>query len=169
MKRRSLIIIGIIPAALIIGVGTWLYVTQFAPKTVMQTNPDTVNCRQGNVLDGVERQARFTVLSTCEMAIGIVYDMKGTKEDDGDYEFSLDVEQPYKKLLNDQNNSHRNGMLVVEIIPKDQNLPTVHIPKNDDRIEVHGAWVRDNPAFGWNEIHPAWIVNVLQGWPKPSK
>jgi hypothetical protein len=32
------------------------------------------------VLNGVERQARFTVLSTCEKAIEIVYDMKGTRE-----------------------------------------------------------------------------------------
>jgi len=162
VKRRSLIIIGIIPAALIIGGGTYIYVTQFAPQTVMQTNSDATNCRQGNVLDGVVRPARFTVLSTCEMAIGIVHDMKGTKEDDGDYEFSLDVEQPYKKLLNDQNNSHRNGMLVVEIIPNDQDLPNVQIPKDGDRIEVHGAWVTDKPAFGWNEIHPAWIVKVLK-------
>ncbi|HEX2615384.1 MAG TPA: hypothetical protein VHL10_07810 [Nitrososphaera sp.] len=162
MKRRSLIIIGIIPAALIIGGGTYIYVTQFAPQTVMQTNPDTVNCRQGNVLDGVVRPTRFTVLSTCEMAIGTVHDMKGTKENDGDYEFSLDVEQPYKKLLNDQNNSHRNGLLVVEIIPNDQNLPDVQIPKDGDRIEVHGAWVTDKNAFGWNEIHPAWIVKVLK-------
>jgi hypothetical protein len=161
-RKSSVIIVGIVAAAaIIIGGGTYIYVTQFAPQTVMQMNPDTVNCRQGNVLDGVERQARFTVLSTCEMAIGIVHDMKGTKEDDSDFEFSLDVEQPYKKLLNDQNNSHRNGMLVVEIIPNDQNLPTIQIPKNGDRIEVHGAWVRDNPAFGWNEIHPAWIVKVL--------
>jgi hypothetical protein len=162
VKRRSLIIIGIIPAALIIGGGTYIYVTQFAPQTITQTNSDATNCRQGNVLDGVERPARFTVLSTCEIAIGIVHDMKGTKEDDGDYEFSLDVEQPYKKLLNDQNNSHRNGMLVVEIIPNDQNLPNVQIPKDGDRIEVHGAWVTDKPAFGWNEIHPAWIVKVLK-------
>ena len=163
MKRKSLVIVaGIVAAAMIIGGGTYIYVTQFAPQTVMQTNPDTGNCRQGNVLDGVERQARFTVLSTCEMAIGIVHDMKGTKEDDGDYEFSLDVEQPYKKLLNDQNNSHRNGMLVVEIIPNDQNsAATVQIPKNGDRIEVHGAWVTDKPAFGWNEIHPAWTAKVL--------
>jgi hypothetical protein len=161
---KSLVIAGIIVAAILASGGTYIYFTQFAPQTVIQTNPDTVNCRQGNVLDGVERQARFTVLSTCEIAIGIVHDMKGTKEDDGDYEFSLDVEQPYKKLLNDQNNLHRNGMLVIEIIPKDQNLPTtVQIPKNGDRIEVHGTWVRDNPAFGWNEIHPAWIVNVLHG------
>ncbi len=159
MKRRFLVIVA---PAIIIGGGTYIYLTQFAPQTVMQTNPDTVNCRQGNVLDGVERQARFTVLSTCVMAIGVVHDMKGAKEDDGDYEFSLDVEQPYKKLLNNQNISHRNGMLVVEIIPNDQDLPTiVQIPKNGDRIEVHGAWVTDKPAFGWNEIHPAWIVKVL--------
>ena len=104
------------------------------------------------MLDGVVRPARFTVLSTCETAIGIVHD----------YEFSLDVEQPYKKLLNDQNNSHRNRMLVVEIIPNDQNLPNVQILKDGDRIEVHGAWVTDKPAFGWNEIHPAWIVKVLK-------
>jgi hypothetical protein len=127
----------------------------------MQANLDTVNCRQGNVLAGVERPARFTVLSTCETAIGIVHDMKGTKEDDGDYEFTLDVEQPHKKLLNDQNTSHWGGRLVVEIIPNDQNLTTVQTPKNGDRIEVHGAWVTDNLAFGWNEIHPAWIVKAL--------
>lgn len=162
MKRRTLIIIGIIPTALIIGGGgTWLYVTQFAPKIAMQTNPDSINCRQGNVLANVDRPSRFTVLSTCETAVGIVHDMKGTKEDDGDYEFTIDVEQPYKKLLNDQNNAHWNGRLVVEIIPADQNLPTVQIPKNGDKIGVHGVWVTDNLAFGWNEIHPAWIVKVL--------
>src|SRR5918911_829660 len=132
MKRRSLIIIAIVPVGLIIGVGTWLYVTQFAPQSVMQTNPDTVNCRQGNVLANVDRPSRFTVLSTCEMAVGLVHDMKGTKEDDGDYEFTVDIEQSYKKLLNEQNNAHRGGRLVVEIIQADQNLPTVQIPKNGD-------------------------------------
>ncbi len=161
MKRRSFIIICVIPAALVIGGGTWLYVTQFAPKTVMQTNPDRVNCRQGNVLANVDRPSRFTVLSTCETAIGIVHDMKSTKEDDGDYEFTIDVEQQYKKLPNDQNNAHWGGRLVIEIIPTDQNLRTVQIPKNGDKIEVHGAWVTDNLAFGWNEIHPAWTVKIL--------
>jgi len=88
--------------------------------------------------------------------------MKGTKEDDGDYEFTVDIEQQYKKLLNEQNNAHWGGRLVVEIISADQNLPTVQIPKNGDKIEVRGVWVRDNLAFGWNEIHPAWIVKVLR-------
>jgi hypothetical protein len=58
-------------------------------------------CRQGNVLEGVDRQARFNVLSTCEKVIGIVYDMKATKEDDGDYQFNLFVDEPYKRLLNE--------------------------------------------------------------------
>ncbi|MFL6486292.1 MAG: hypothetical protein ACJ71D_06205 [Nitrososphaera sp.] len=40
MKRRSLVIVaGIVAAAIIIGGGgTYLYLTQFAPQTVMQTN-----------------------------------------------------------------------------------------------------------------------------------
>jgi len=45
--------------------------------------------------------------------------MKGTKEDDDDYQFNLFVDQPYKRLLNEQNNKQVNGMLVIEIIPKD--------------------------------------------------
>jgi len=45
--------------------------------------------------------------------------MKGTKEDDDDYQFNLFVDQPYKILLNEQNNKQVNGMLVIEIIPKD--------------------------------------------------
>lgn len=159
---RKLAIAGIAAAVIIAGGGAYLYLKYFGPQTVAQTNADAANCRQGNVLDGVGREARFTVLSTCEMAVGTVHDMKGTKEDDGDYEFTMDVDQPYKKLLNEQNNSHWGGRLVVEIIPKDQSLPAVQIPKNGDRIEVHGAWVTDNLAFGWNEIHPAWIVKVLK-------
>jgi len=86
--------------------------------------------------------------------------MKGTKEDDGDYQFNLFVDQPYKRLLNEQNNKQVNGMLVIEIIPKDQGSHLIQVPKNGDRIEAYGAWVTDNP-HGWNEIHQAWIVTTL--------
>jgi cell division protein YceG involved in septum cleavage len=155
---RQLLFVIIVAAALVVVSGSiYVYAIYSGPQTVMQTNPDTVNCRQGNVLDSVDRQARFTVLSTCKMAVGIVHDMSGNKQDDGDYQFNLDVEPQYKKLLNDQNNAQVKGMLVVEIIPKDQSSATVQIPKNGDKIEVHGAWVTDNP-HGWNEIHPAWMV-----------
>jgi hypothetical protein len=86
--------------------------------------------------------------------------MKGTKEDDDDYRFNLFVDQPYKRLLNEQNNKQVNGMLVIEIIPKDQGSHLIQVPKNGDRIEAYGAWVTDNP-HGWNEIHSAWIVRIL--------
>ena len=77
---------------------TYAYANYFRPKTVLQTSHDKLNCTQGNVLDGVDRQARFNVLSTCEKVIGIVHDMKGTKEDDGDYQFNLVLDQPYAFL-----------------------------------------------------------------------
>jgi hypothetical protein len=79
---------------------TYAYATYFGPKTLIQTNADKDNCRQGNVLEGVGRQARFKVLSTCKK----VHYMEGTKEDDGDYQFNLSLDQPYKRLLNEKNN-----------------------------------------------------------------
>ena len=126
----------------------------------MQTNSNP-NCRQGNVLDWIDRQSKFLVLSTCEKAVGIVHDMNRQSQDDGDYQFNIDVDEPYKKLLNDDNIKQVNGILVVEIISKDQNNPDVTIPKNGDRIEVYGAWVTDK-IHGWNEIHPAWNVTVIK-------
>jgi len=79
---------------------------------------------------------------------------------DKDYQFNLLLDQLYKKLLNEQNNKQVNGMLVIEIIPKDQSTNLVQIPKNDDKIEAYGAWVTDNP-HGWNELHPAWKIRIL--------
>ena len=161
MKRKTAIIISIVVVIIFSAGGLYAYAKYFGPQTVMQTSSDKVNCRQGNVLDGVGRQARFTVLSTCEKVIGFVHDMTGTKQDDGDYQFNLEVQEPYKKLLNQQNNNQVNGMLVIEIIPKDQNnYPYVQVPKNGDRIQAYGAWVTDNP-HGWNELHPAWKIKTL--------
>jgi hypothetical protein len=162
--KKSVVIAVVIAAAAIVAVGggIFAYTRYFGAQSVMQTDPDSAHCRQGDILKGVDRQARFTVLSTCERVVGVVHDMKGTKEDDGDYQFNLQVEEPYRKLLNGENVKQISGMLVVEIIPQDQSLPAtdVQIPKNGDRIEVYGAWVTDNP-HGWNEIHPAWRVKIL--------
>src|SRR6266487_6273603 len=105
MKRRTALIISIIVAVTFSVGGVYLYAKILGPQTVMQTNPDKVNCRQGNIFDGVTRQARFTVLSTCGRVVGKVHDMKGTKENDGDYQFNLALEQSYRKLLNQVNNN----------------------------------------------------------------
>ncbi len=161
MKRKSAIILAVVASIVSLFASTYVYANYFGPQTVIQSNPDKENCRQGNIFDGVDRQARFTVLSTCEKVVGIVHDMKGTREDDGDYQFNLDVEHPYKLLLNPENIRLVNEMLVIEIIPKDQQSNLIQIPKNGDRIEAYGAWVTDKP-HGWNELHPAWKVTILK-------
>src|SRR5574341_1986116 len=148
MKRSLLLIASLFSAAIISFIGVYAYENYFGPKTVLQTSHDKSHCRQGNVLAGVDRQARFTVLSTCELVVGIVHNMTGIKEQDGDYQFNLAVQKPYKKLLNEVNINQVQGMLVVEITPMDQNSSSIQIPKNGDKIGADGAWVTDNPK-GW--------------------
>ncbi len=138
MKRKALVIVSIIVIIIVAMGATYAYSRYFGPQIVMQNNPDRYNCRQGNILDGVSRQARFTILSSCQKVVAVVHDMKGTKEDDGDYQFNLALEQPYRKLLNQENYKQVKGMLVVEIIPKDQSSTLVQIPKNGDSIWCMG-------------------------------
>ena len=117
-------------------------------------------CRKGDVLRGVYDPERLNILSSCEEAIGIVDDSE--RANDEDYKLYLDVEDGYKTLLNKENDDKTNGLLVVEIIPKDQDSSLIQIPEEGDRIRVVGAWVTDEGAGGWNEIHPAWSVEVLE-------
>lgn len=160
MNRKVLLFVSLFAVAIFSFAIVYSYENYFGAKIVLQTNRDRAHCRQGNVLEGVDRQARFTVISACEHVVGIVHNMTGIKNKDGDYQFNLSVQKPYKNLLNEVNIKQVQGMLVVEIIPKDQNSTYVHIPKNGDRIGAYGAWVIDNPK-GWNELHPAWNVTIL--------
>ena len=113
------------------------------------------NCRTGNVLSGASNEGDLKVLSECQEAIGIVKHTK--KMDDGDYKFFLDVDKKYDFLVNDKNNQKTDGFLVVEIVPKDQDITDISLPKTGDQVHVWGAWVTDKPK-GWHEIHPAWKV-----------
>jgi hypothetical protein len=120
---------------------------------------DDQECRKGNVLKNVYDPGRLNVLSSCKEAIGIVHDSE--RVNDGDFKFYLDVEDDHTKLLNEANYDRSNGLLVVEIIPADQDSSMIEIPDDGDRVRVVGAWVSDEGAGGWNEIHPAWKVQVL--------
>ena len=113
------------------------------------------NCRTDNVLSGASNEKDLRVLSECQDVIGIVKHTK--KMDDGDYKFFLDVDKKYDFLLNDKNREKTDGFLVVEIVPKDQNIAGVYLPKSGDQVHIWGAWVTDKPK-GWHEIHPAWKV-----------
>jgi hypothetical protein len=78
--------------------------------------------------------------------------------------YLLDVGEEYKYLLNDENDEKANGMLVIEINPNDQDSSMIDISEEGDKVRVVGAWVIDNPDDypGWNEIHPAWQIEVLE-------
>jgi hypothetical protein len=56
-----------------------------------------------------------------------------------DYRFNLQIENTYEKLLNAQNIKQVKGMLVWRLYQKIRIHQAVQIPKNGDRIEVHGA------------------------------
>jgi hypothetical protein len=127
---------------------------------VGQVDESEQQCRQGDVLEGVYDPERLKVLSSCEEAIGIVEDSDIAHDDD--LKLFLDVEGGYKKLLNEENDDKTNGLLVVEVIPDDKDSSSIQIPEQGDRVRVVGAWVTDEGAGGWNEIHPAWRVEVLQ-------
>ena len=113
------------------------------------------NCRTGDVLNGASNEKDLRVLSKCQEATGVVKHTK--KMDDGDYKFFLEVDKKYDFLLNDKNREKTDGFLVVEIVPKDQHIAGVYLPKSGDQVHIWGAWVTDKPK-GWHEIHPAWKV-----------
>jgi hypothetical protein len=113
-------------------------------------------CKTGNVLAGASNAEDLRVLADCQDAIGTVMHTK--KMDDGDYKFFLNLDGPFKFLVNEKNNDKTEGFLVVEIVPADQNSVGL-LPKEGDHVHVWGAWVTDKPK-GWHEIHPTWKVVV---------
>ena len=113
------------------------------------------NCRNGNVLSGASNEEDLKVLAECQEAVGDVMHTK--KMDDGDYKFLLKLDDKYDFLINDKNNEKTDGLLVVEVVPDDQNIDSVVLPESGDKVHLWGAWVTDKPK-GWHEIHPTWQV-----------
>jgi hypothetical protein len=113
------------------------------------------NCRNGNVLSGASNEEDLKVLAECQEAVGNVMHTK--KMDDGDYKFLLKLDDKYDFLINDKNNEKTDGLLVVEVVPDDQNIDSVALPESGDKVHIWGAWVTDKPK-GWHEIHPTWQI-----------
>ena len=113
------------------------------------------NCRDGNVLSGASNEEDLKVLAECQEAVGDVMHTK--KMDDGDYKFLVKLDDKYDFLINDKNNEKTDGLLVVEVVPDDQNIDSVVLPESGDKVHIWGAWVTDKPK-GWHEIHPTWQI-----------
>jgi hypothetical protein len=120
-------------------------------------------CRKGNVIADNHDPGRYDLLSRCEEVIGTIENDEG-RQHDGDLKYLLDVGDEYKYLLNEENDEKANGMLVIEINPKDQDSSMIEILDEGDKVRVVGAWVTDDPDGypGWNEIHSAWQIEILE-------
>lgn len=114
-------------------------------------------CRPGDVLFGVQNPSRLKVLNSCLTVTGVV--VESSRSQDGDLTFRLQVDPAYAWVLNSANRSLLRDYLQVEIIPADQ--LAVAAPAIGSRVSVTGAYVLDIP-YGWNEIHPAWLVTSVQ-------
>src|ERR1051325_7826863 len=114
------------------------------------------NCRSGNVLNGASNEEDLKVLADCQEASGDVMHTK--KMNDGDYKFLLKLDDKYSYLVNDKNEEKTDGLLVVEVVPDDQNIKTIVLPEEGDKVHIWGAWVTDKPK-GWHEIHPTWKID----------
>ena len=104
---------------------------------------------------GASNAKDLKVLAECQDAVGDVMHTK--KMDDGDYKFLLNLDDQYQFLINDQNEEKTDGLLVIEVVPKDQDLQNIYLPESGDKVHVQDVWVTDEPK-GWHEIHPTWQV-----------
>jgi hypothetical protein len=124
-------------------------------KTMNEHKSKTAeNCRDGNVLNGASNEKDPKVLAECQDAVGDV--MYTKKMDDGDYKFLVKLDKKYDYLVNDKNDEKTDGLLFVEVVPKDQNLKTVDLPKEGESTYLGRMGHRQ--AKGWHEMHPTWQV-----------
>lgn len=127
------------------------------------SEPAAADCRTGNVMEGVYSPQRLKIISPCVTATGTVAVVQDHA--DGDWHIGLVPDPADLDLLGRANVTNFGAMLVVEVIPKDQE--TVKRPRAGSRIQVTGAYVIDTP-YGWREIHPAWKIEEISPSPLPS-
>ncbi len=136
---------------------------------------------------GVHDPERLKILNPCATFVGTVSRAPKLNPSDGDVTLNVSPDPGYESMLNDKN--RQEGGLHVEIVPMDQpgctpgqpitgnvnNLGVcsgadVVFPPLGAHVRVIGPWVLDL-WVGWNEIHPAWRIEILPaaGPPPPEK
>lgn len=113
---------------------------------------------------------RLQIIQDCITVTGTI--MHAKAEPDGDYHITVDLDVPFRNLLNARNQSGQHGFLVVE--PVCENPVTQRDTKKEGvclgfhqtvfmkdmigkHVEITGAYVTDM-EHGWNEIHPVTAI-----------
>jgi hypothetical protein len=144
--------------------------------TLQETTPVAPPCDQ-DPHAGVHDPTRLKIFNPCATFVGKVVEAPELNPSDGDVTFWASPDSGYASLLNDKN--RRKGGLHIEIVPRDQpgctrgepikghvnNLGVcsgahVLFPPRGSHIRVIGPHVYDS-WVGWNEIHPAWQIEIL--------
>lgn len=126
---------------------------------------------------GVHDPTRLKVLDACATLVGTVIRAPKLNPSDRDVTFNVAPDSAYASMLNEKNRSE--GGIHVEIVPIDQPGCTlgqplrgsegdlglcsganVIFPPLGAHVRVIGPHVHDS-WVGWNEIHPAWKVEIL--------
>jgi len=148
------------------------------------TKAKTTGCGK-TIASHVYKPQRLHVFSNCIAVTGTIVDATAPqsthrtdgvrKEGDGDTHGWLRLDQEWKGLLNTGNMTDEDGNLVYEIVcffPVTQENAKKSCPKSyknkivlpavGTRVEMHGAFVRDENHQHWMEIHPVTKIKVIQ-------
>ncbi|REJ80885.1 MAG: hypothetical protein DWQ44_04520 [Bacteroidetes bacterium] len=119
----------------------------------------------------VWKPGRLVRIADCISVTGVIVAKK--PDDDGDIHYRLRLDKEYNVLLNDYNIRLQDSCLVVEVIcyyPPQKPAAIrscqgyendVNTPEVGKRVKVTGTFVSDSNN-GWNEIHPASSIRVLE-------
>jgi len=125
--------------------------------------------------------SRLVVHDKCTTVTGVIVDATGGKrkdgvrhEGDGDSHFWLRLSSGQTKYLNAGNISNEGGNLVIEVnclyavtqadakaACADWHNPII-IPPVGTKVSITGSWVQDQEHAKWNEIHPAFSIQILK-------
>jgi hypothetical protein len=157
--------------------------TTTGPPIPVSTSP---YCRP-DTQTGVHDPDRLTILSRCVDFVGTVERAPKLNPPDGDVTLNVRPDSGYASMMNAKNVAE--GGIHVEIVPRDQmdctpqklkalavgNLgdcthADVIFPPLNARVRIIGPYVLDR-WVGWNEIHPAWHIDILSptGPPPPER
>jgi hypothetical protein len=123
------------------------------PTAQRAASPLSPHCRTGNPLEGVYAPLQLRIVSSCEVASGVVESV--TPQDDGDERIYVRLDGQHAKLLAAGTSNYQNAMLVLELIPKDR--ATVPVPNVGQHISFVGPLVYDSESH-WNAIWPVWWI-----------
>ena len=132
-----------------------------APQVLLHPASTAPCSWHDNPFEGMtsEESAGLTLIDACGKLTGTVTQIVvRVKGEETVYHFILLPDPAYASMANSVNQQQFGGGLVIEVLAHDAAvMPQLHV---NERLAVEGPHVTDI-AKGWNEIHPAKIIESI--------